>query len=127
MIRKNIFSIVVALIILYLSLTSSRTFDRVPLFKIPHLDKIVHFLMYAGLMSVILFENRKTLILHRQIFLTALIPFFYGILMELLQAAFTETRSGSIYDALFNSAGIISAVLLWLYIKPLIFGKSDSK
>jgi len=127
MIRKNKFSIAVALIILYLSLTSSHTFDKVPLFNIPHLDKIVHFLMYAGLMSVILFENRKSLILHGQIFLIALIPFFYGILMELLQAALTDTRSGSVYDALFNSAGIISSVLLWLYIKPLIFRKSDSK
>jgi VanZ family protein len=127
MIRKNIFSIIVALIILYLSLTGSDTFDKVPLFNIPHLDKIVHFLMYAGLMSVILFENRKTLIRQNQVLAAALIPFFYGVIMEFLQVFLTDTRSGSIYDALSNSAGIISAILLWLYIKPLIWGKSDSK
>jgi VanZ family protein len=127
MIRKNILSIIVALIILYLSLTSSDTFNRVPLFNIPNLDKIVHFLMYAGLMFVILFENRKTLTRQSQIYLTAFIPFFYGILMELLQLSLTDTRSGSIYDALANSAGIITTVLIWLFIKPVIFRKSDSK
>jgi VanZ family protein len=127
MIRKNILSVVVALIILYLSLTSSHTFDKVPLFNFPYLDKVVHFLMYAGLMSVILFENRITLIRQRQIFLTALIPFFYGILMEILQAALTKTRSGSIYDALSDTAGIITVVLVWSLLKPVLFRKSDSK
>ena len=127
MIRRNILSIFIALIILYLSLTGSDTFDKVPLFNIPHLDKIVHFLMYAGLMTVILFENRKILILQSQILFAALIPFFYGILMELLQASLTDTRSGNIYDALFNTSGIIAAVLIWFFIKPFLFRKSDCK
>jgi len=127
MIRKNILSIIVALIILYLSLTGSDTFDKVPMFNIPYLDKIVHFLMYAGLMTVILFENRKILILQRQIFFAALIPFFYRILLEILQVSLTDTRSGSIYDALFNTCGIIAAIILWLLIKPFLFSKSDSK
>jgi VanZ family protein len=127
MIRKNILSIVVALVILYLSLAGSQTFDSVPLFNIPYFDKVVHFLMYAGFMSVILFENRKNLIRLSRIFLLALIPFFYGILMEILQAALTETRSGNIYDALSDSAGIITVVLLWYYLKPVLFPYSDSK
>ena len=127
MIRKNILSIAVALIILYLSLTSSHTFDKVPIFNIPYIDKIVHFLMYAGLMSVIFFENRKTIVGRRQIFLTAVFPLFYGILLELLQAALTTTRSGSIYDALSDTAGILTAILLWLLIRPVFFSKSDSK
>lgn len=127
MIRRNLLSITVALIISYLSLTGSDTFDKVPLFNIPYLDKIVHFLMYAGLMTVILFENRKILIRPSHIFYAALIPFFYGILMEILQVFITDTRSGSIYDALFNTSGIIAAVILWLLIKPVLFRKSDSK
>lgn len=120
MLKKNIFSIIVALIIMYLSLASSDTFDKVPLFNIPYLDKIVHFLMYFGLMSVIIFENRKVLKTTHNLFLTALIPLLYGILMEILQAAFTETRSGSFYDVLFNSTGILVSLLLWLWVKPLL-------
>jgi VanZ family protein len=119
MVKKNIFSILVALLIMYLSLTSSDTFNKVSLFNIPFLDKIVHFGMYFVLMSVILFENRKTFISTGHIFLIALIPLFYGILMEILQSALTVSRSGSFYDVVFNSVGILVSLLLWLWIKPL--------
>jgi len=118
MIKKNIFSILVALIIIYLSLTSSDTFEKVSIFKIPFLDKIVHFGMYFGLMSVIIFENRKTLKSTRHLFLIALIPLFYGILMEILQSTLTATRTGSFYDAIINLAGILVSLLLWLWVKP---------
>jgi hypothetical protein len=38
--------------------------------------------------------------------------------MEILQATLTVTRSGSVFDALANSAGIFVSILLWLWIKP---------
>jgi VanZ family protein len=119
MIKKNKFSILVTLIITYLSLTSSHTFDNVPLINIPNFDKIVHFGMYFSLMSVIIFENNKSIKNTSRLFLIGLIPLFYGILMEILQAAFTVTRSGSIYDALANGAGVLASILLWLWIKPI--------
>ena len=59
MIKKNNFSILVALIIMYLSLANSHTFEKVPLINIPNFDKIVHFGNVFWLMSVIIFENRK--------------------------------------------------------------------
>lgn len=127
MVRKNFFSIIVALIILFLSLTGSDTFDKVPLFNIPYLDKIVHFLMYSGFMSVIILENRNRLARIRELFITALIPLLYGILMEILQATLTVSRSGSIYDVFANSTGVLCAILLWMVIKPLFLKKSDCK
>ena len=120
MVKKNILSILVALIILYLSLASSDTFKKVPLIDIPNFDKVVHFLMYFGLMSVMIFENRRTIKSNKQLFLVALIPFFYGIIMELLQTTLTATRSCSFFDAVFNSVGILVSILLWLRIKPLV-------
>jgi VanZ family protein len=120
MVKKNIFSIFVALIILYLSLASSDTFNKVPLIDIPNLDKVIHFFMYFGLMSVITIENRRTIISNKQLFLVALIPLFYGLLMELLQLTLTSTRSCSFFDVVFNSAGIIVSILLWLCFKPLL-------
>ena len=60
MLKKNKFSILTALIIMYLSLTSSHTFDKLPEFHIPNFDKIVHFGMYFGLMMMIIIENRKS-------------------------------------------------------------------
>jgi VanZ family protein len=119
MIKKNKFSILVALIITYLSLTSSHTFDKIPLINIPNFDKVVHFGMYFGFMSVIILENRKTIKGTSQLFLIGLIPLLFGVLMEILQATLTVTRSGSFYDALANSVGILVSILLWLWIKPL--------
>ena len=120
MIKRNIFSILVALIIMFLSLASSETFEEVSIFNSPFIDKIAHFVMYFGLMSVIIFEYRKTLKSKRSLFLIALVPFFYGILMEILQSTLTDSRLASFFDVLFNSAGILFSVLLWLLIKPLI-------
>jgi VanZ family protein len=117
MLKNNILSILVALIIMYLSLASSQTFENVPLPKIPHIDKIVHFLMYFGLMSTIIFENRKTLKTTRNLFLISLIPLFYGILMEILQGVFTATRFASFFDVVFDAAGIYVCILLWLWVK----------
>jgi VanZ family protein len=122
MIKKNIFSILVALIILYLSLTNAHTFDRVPLFNIPNLDKIVHFLMYFGFMSVIILENWKSMKHSGQLFLLALIPFVYGVLMEILQTTLTVNRTGSIYDVAANSAGICGSILVFYLIRPFMNG-----
>lgn len=120
MIKKNKFSILVALIIMYLSMTSSHTFDKVPLINIPNIDKVVHFGMYFGLMSVIILEYRKTIKSIGNLFLTGLIPLFYGILIEIMQSTLTVTRTGSFYDALADGAGILVSILLWIWIKPLI-------
>lgn len=118
MVKKNILSIIVALVILYLSLADSQSFDDVPFLNIPYFDKIAHFLMYFGLMSVILFEHRNAIIGRAQLGLIALIPFIYGILMEILQLTVSANRSGNIFDVVANSAGIIIAALLWLLIGP---------
>jgi VanZ family protein len=81
--------------------------------------------MYFGFMSVIIFENRKTIKKNSQLFLTGLIPLFYGILMEFLQAVLTVDRFADIYDVLFNTIGILISIFLWLWIKPFVTVKSD--
>jgi len=105
---------------MYLSLTNSQTFDKVSFLDTPYTDKFVHFAMYFGFMSVLIFENRKTFKSRAQLFLVAFIPLGFGILMEIVQALFTVTRSGSFYDVLANLSGIIISLLIWLYIKPKI-------
>jgi VanZ family protein len=120
MIRKNKFSILTALIILYLSMASSHTFDKVPIIDIPNFDKIVHFGMYFGLMSVIILENRKALKGPYSLLPVALITLCYGVLIEFMQSAFTVTRTGNFFDALADFAGILGSILLWLWIKPYV-------
>jgi VanZ family protein len=119
LLKNNILSITAALIVMYLSLANSKEFDSVPLLKIPNFDKVVHFGMYFFLMIVIAFEHRRNLRTGKSLFLVALIPAFYGILMEVFQL-FTVTRSGDIIDGLADIFGAVSAVLVWMLIRSRI-------
>jgi len=120
MIRKNIFSIIVALVILLLSLLGSGTLEKVDFMDLTFTDKIAHFGMYFGFTSVIIYENRKKMMFSAIYIVAALIPFFYGILMEFLQEFITTTRSGNIYDVIFNTAGIIASIGIWLLFRSHI-------
>lgn len=116
MIKKNILSVSVSLIIMYLSLTNSKNFADIPTFKLA--DKLVHTAMYFVFMGLIMFENRKSLLSGKQLFIAGLIPLFYGILMEILQGTLSKTRTASVSDALFNAFGILLAIFMWQWIKP---------
>jgi len=120
MVRKNKFSIIVALLILCLSLLGSGTLEKVDFLDMSFTDKIAHFGMYFGFTSVIIYENRKQMMLSGVIIFAALIPFFYGILMEFLQEFTTSTRKGSIYDVIFNTCGIIASITMWQFLKTHI-------
>ena len=122
MIKKNFFSILVVLIIMYLSLANSEKFTRISLLQFSFSDKIIHFLMYFFLMSVIILENRKNIRNNIYLFLIALIPFTYGVMMEILQAKLTTSRTGSFYDALSDTTGILASLLLWLFINAVLKG-----
>ncbi len=43
----------------------------------------------------------------------------FGLIIEILQPVVTRTRSGEIYDELFNLAGILLAIFLWYLIMSL--------
>jgi VanZ family protein len=113
MIKKNIFSIIVAIIIAYLSLSGSESFESSFFTRIPYYDKIAHLMMYFGFMSVIIFENRKVLRTGKNFIIAAIIPFLWGGLMEILQASVTVNRSGDLIDALFNLCGILIAIAIY--------------
>ena len=119
MIKKNIFSILIALIILYLSLSGSENYDKLSILNFPGADYIVHFLMYFTFMSVIVFEHRKEIHKTKILLLISIIPLFYGAIMELFQSWFTVSRTGSWSDLLFNFAGIIFSVIICLLIKSI--------
>ena len=116
--KNNKFSILFSLVILYLSLANAKTFENAGLFDIPYLDKFVHFGLYFLFMAVIILEHRNLFSNTRQIIVVALIPVFFGGLMELAQAGFTETRKADILDIMFNTAGTASAVCIWLFYEP---------
>lgn len=113
MIRKNIFSVSVGLLILILSLAGADKFQKIDALNIKGIDKIAHFFMYFVFMSVILFEHRKGITGISRVILMSLVPVCFGILMELLQSWVTISRSGSFYDLLFNLSGVLLACLFF--------------
>ena len=119
MLRKNKFSIIVALVIFVLSLTSSQTFSNTGFIDIPYIDKIAHFGFYFVFMSVIIFEHRNNLVNTRQLLLASLVPFTFGSMIELLQSGIDIiNRSGEILDLVANIAGVVTALFVWLFIRP---------
>jgi VanZ family protein len=117
MIKKNIFSILLTLVIIFLSFARAETFSGVNVLGISHLDKIVHACMYFTLMAVLLYENRSALNKSINFILLAIIPFGLGSLIELLQSWLTDTREGDIRDVIFNLLGIVLAGLAWWIIQ----------
>lgn len=117
MIKRYKFSLLLSLIILYLSLKNADELNKVQFLNIPHFDKIAHLCMYFALTSLIIFETGKAALKIRSLLLLALYPFLYGILLEILQATVTTTRNASLYDAIFNTLGIIVSVAFWFAIR----------
>jgi VanZ family protein len=116
MIKSNFKSVVVASIIFYLSITESSNLKAPRFFDIPNIDKIVHFAMYFTFMFVLVYEHRFSFEKKRNAFLISLIPFLYGILMEICQGLLTKSRSADIFDVMFNTLGILAAAALWKYL-----------
>lgn len=93
-----------------------------PRLNIPHIDKLVHFVFYFGLVVLAakaakeiskgILKPGKTLI---YIVVFAIV---YGILIELLQYGFTENRHGDVLDVLANSLGAVTGMLV---VKRLVF------
>jgi len=118
MIKRHKFTILVTIIILYLSLAGSQTFGQTGFINVPYIDKIGHFGLYFILMSVIILEHRHSFHNTRQMLLIALIPICFGTLMEFLQLVLTNDRKGEVLDAIFNTAGITTAIYIWLIFRP---------
>jgi VanZ family protein len=82
------------------------------LFRIPHLDKLVHFFLFGGFVWLWYFslnkdpKNHPPEVILKNIFL---ISAFYGISMEFIQYFFTA-RSFEIWDIV---ADILGAGIAW--------------
>ena len=86
-----------------------------PLNEISFIDKWTHFLMYAILTMVILWERHKASNELKFLPITLTIPILQGILIELAQAYLTTCRSGDWFDALCNTIGVlIGAIIFYL-------------
>lgn len=115
LIRNNIFSLLAFSIVTYLSFARADNFDKVHI-EIPYADKFVHFGMYFFLTFVIIVEHRRIIRTNSSLFIAALIPSAYGLLVEILQS-FSLTRTGDVLDGLADLVGVTVAVSAWLVVR----------
>jgi len=76
-------------------------------------DKYLHFIAYFGLSLMWYFALKDRI--NEKIF-KIFVPLgliFYGIILEGLQSGLTTYRTGDIYDAMANTAGVIVALILF--------------
>lgn len=74
-------------------------------------DKLVHFTMYFG-MCFWIFYSTIDLERKRRYVVSLLVSISYGILMEIMQKLMAIGRSMDVWDALANSVGVVSFLLL---------------
>ena len=85
-------------------------------FRIPHLDKIVHFIFYM-VMVVTGFFAVKDYFLYRfktKTVIWGVVGFsiIYGMIIEVLQYTITVNRQGDLMDALANTLGAVAGLFL---------------
>ena len=115
--------------IIYLSLFRPSDDMQLPML-FEHMDKVVHFIMYAGLSFIIWYEffRSHTKGMNIKLFLAIfLIPALFSGFMEYMQSKTTDYRSGDIIDLLFNVLGIIFSNIICLTLFSYLLGKRKSE
>ena len=114
-------SILIGLLILWLSLTGSNIPVPGRMLDIPYLDKLGHFGMYAFFSAMLLLDSCRWDVAGKFHYLILLIPLFFGALMEILQMTLTESRKAEEIDLLANIGGIATGVLVASLARKLLF------
>ncbi len=118
-------SILIALIILWLSLTGGKSLIPGRMMSIPYIDKIGHFGMYTFFSAVLLLDSCRWKESRKIRYIILLIPVFFGILIEGLQMTVTTSRSAEVGDMIANTAGVAAGVVA-AHIVLKIFGSFRS-
>lgn len=121
------FSIIWTIIIIIGSAISGNTLDHVSFFRIPYIDKIIHFVWYYVLFiawySYILKINVRFLKVRYRLFLIIAIMSF-GLVIELFQQYVFVKRSAELSDFIADSLGVITAFLTFFNVyQSKLFGR----
>ena len=112
--RHNLFGILWAILILILSIMPGRDLPEV---NIVQIDKLVHMSFYLILTVLLVrgFFKQYTFpfLKNHAINVVVLIGVLYGIIIEIIQGAFTADRHFDLWDAFANSIGVMIGVIIF--------------
>jgi VanZ family protein len=111
-------------IVLFLSLSSIDNLPHPSWLMFPHVDKVVHFIMYFIFALLLIHDSQhygKIRLKHRQIILiSVLIVISWGGFLEILQQMPSIRRSCDFFDFLANAVGAVVAAVLYRKFEPLL-------
>ncbi|NBL65548.1 VanZ family protein [Flavobacterium sp. NST-5] len=82
-----------------------------------HTDKIAHFVFYAVFASLWFLYFKQSIKNQRKLFVIVfLFAFLFGLIIEICQDLFTETRHADIQDAIANTLGALFGLLIMITI-----------
>jgi VanZ family protein len=91
--------------------------SNIPAIQITNLDKVAHsffHFVFTSLWFLFFKEQRNSLDVFKLLILSFMLSIFFGIIIEIVQALFTTTRKGDLFDVLANLSGATLAVCLIL-------------
>ena len=104
------------LISIYLLFSPGNTLPNSGTFTIPHLDKLVHLILFAVLYMLFLIDSR---VYRNRILLAVVFGFatlIFAGLSEYIQLKYIPGRSGNILDFLADCCGIVVGVIVYATI-----------
>lgn len=109
------------LFITFLLLFPTTNFPKV---EVPSIDKLGHVILFSILVIIwLFFVLSKTEVGKLTSIWVVLIAFFYGIIIEVSQGLFFESRTADVWDIIANSAGILMGWLVFQKIRKLFILK----
>lgn len=105
---------------LFITVGSLISTSSIPKLKFAVSDKLIHAVSYFILMflwSLFLVSQNKKRNFKFLIAITAVFAFIYGIIIEVLQGTLVETRTADVFDVLANGLGIVTAVLVLIFLQ----------
>lgn len=113
-------SIIVGLLIVWLSLSGSKSLVPGRMLSIPYIDKMGHFAMYGFFSAILLLDSCKWQSKLRFNYVILLIPILFGVLMEIMQMTLTSSRKAEMLDLIANIGGVAGGVVLAHIVKKVI-------
>ena len=108
-------TILVCTLVLILSVINTGVLPKT---DVPSADKIVHTIMYFVITLILILNQTSYLreqITNRKLYFAFLFSIGFGTLMEIIQH-FLPWRSGSVYDFIANTLGVLLAIVIILLI-----------
>ena len=115
--KRYILTLITLLVILFLTFCKPMGLGNTSVTT--GMDKLVHFVMYFTLCAVFWYESFKITLTPKKsqmAVFAVILPIIFSGVMEYLQYLLTSYRSGDFDDFVFNTIGVLAALLFSLFV-----------